>query len=98
MKKEKVYCKDCRYCGEPVYHPCSPELMQQRWPLFTMKEVHGHGIEIELRFCGNPDVPNSEEVDTFFMHVKNNFTPRCHEVNKNNSCKYFKKKLEVIDG
>lgn len=88
--KKKVYCNDCGYCGEPIYFEHSIEMAHM--PPVILKNLYSHGIEIEQRYCNNPDVPNIEEIDTFYTPIKNNYNPRCHELNNNNQCKYFKKK------
>ena len=82
-KSEKVYCSDCRYCGEVIYFT----------PVeYSVKNFYSHGVEIEQRHCNNPNIPNVEEFDTFYKHIKNHFNPVCHEINANNDCKYFRKK------
>jgi len=92
--KEKVYCKDCKYCGGyvPVINPGAPYFLDH--PTNTVKNYYMHGVEITQRYCENPDVPHNEEYDTFYKHIKQTFTPVCHEQNKDNDCKYFKARIE----
>ncbi len=89
-EKEKVYCKECKYCGDIVYNK-NPDFMSHM-PLDSIKIFYMHGVEIEERYCKNPDISHIEEYDTFYTHIKNHFTPICHEINKNNDCKYFNRK------
>jgi len=90
-KQNKIYCKDCGYCGDtvPLIIPGASYFLDQ--PVNTMKIYYIHGIEIEQRYCKSPEVPKSEEIYTFYDRIKNNYKPQCHEINKDNDCKYFKK-------
>jgi len=98
MKKEKVFCRDCKHLGDKMYFTSSDLISQTNimscLPSAPMKIMYMHGVEIIQRYCNCPDAPHVEEYDTFMKHVKNHFTPVCHELNKDNNCEYFKKKSE----
>ena len=91
-QKKKVYCKDCRYCGDVVYLTIPGQAYFLDMPRDTVKNFYGHGIEVSQRYCKCSKVKSSEEVITFYKKIKNNYMPLCHEANKDNNCKYFKKK------
>ena len=90
-KQEKVYCKNCKYCGDIVY-ATSPGHYMSNMPRPSINIFYMHGVEVAQRYCKNHNVPNSEEYHTFYKKIKNNFTPMCHEINEDNNCKYYKKK------